>query len=153
MAKKNAYRICFLVTSKYPFLLVFTNANWIRGKGNICKNLIRWKNYALWCFSCHKKNCKLSTKKQKKYVKQFFIRLMWCFWFLDYLQLFNHIWKTSGGIIFSMCTFFAYVPPPTINDNQLRLFHQKFICKTCRIGKIIIYIWSTNVIIIDLWRT
>ena len=41
-------------------------------------------------------------------------RSMWCLWFLDNLQLFNHIWKASQGIVFSMYQVFVYFPPSAI---------------------------------------
>ena len=53
-------------------------------------------------------------------------RLTWCFQNLNYLQFFNHIWKTSQGIAFSTYKIVAYVPPSAIQADQLRTFDETF---------------------------
>ena len=94
--------------------------------GTICKHLIQWKNYALWCFSTViTKKIKLSKANKKHHVKHFCVRLKWFSWFLYHL-IFKVTFEYIPRHFFSTYKCFSHFLPFAINGSQLRTCYQNF---------------------------
>ena len=106
------------------------------GRGLICKNIDRWKNYALCIFS--KVNKKLEVNKKRKtsdraYLKNARLDVFGFFITYHFLITFE---KNTQGILFSTLYIFAYI---TLTKIFIEMFYYFFL--TFRINAFLIICW------------